>query len=82
MASWVTVKVLLILRGTYRSQHNICYHPDDIFFRDVPAHFRETITRHILQVFKQRGFVVKEFRFQTDLPAVHTCLPLKMCSAL
>ena len=31
-----------------------------------------------VQVFKQCGFIVKEIRYQTDLPAVKTCLTLKM----
>ena len=37
---------------------------------------------HILHVLQQRGFVVKECRYKTGLPAVQTCLPLKMCGAL
>ena len=66
MASWVTVtslKASLMLKGTYRFWSNICYHPDDSFFRDVPAYFSETMPRHIVDMFQQRIFVVKEFRY-------------------
>ena len=62
MASWVTVtslKASLMLKGTYRFWSNICYHPDDSFFRDVPAYFSETMPRHILHVLQHCGFIVK-----------------------
>ena len=62
-------------RATYAAIPDVC-------LRDVPDYFRETMQRHIVDVFQQRVFVVKEFRYQTDLPAVQTCLPLKMCGAL
>lgn len=37
--------------------------------------------QHILHVLQQHGFVVKECRYHTGLPAVQTCLQLKMCGA-
>lgn len=37
--------------------------------------------RHILHMFLQCGFVVAESGYSSDLPAVHTRLPLRMWSA-
>lgn len=75
-----SVKAPLMLKATNRS--NICCHPSSVFFRDVPAYFSKTMPSHILQVFQQRGFIVTECRNWTGLPAVQTCLPLKMCGTL
>ena len=64
--SWPAVtsaKAPLTLKGTYRFWSNICCHPEDVFFRDVPAYFSETMLRHIVDVFQKSVFVVKEFRY-------------------
>ena len=83
--AWATctyVKAPLMLNGTYRCWSIICYHPGDDFFRDVPAYFSKTMPNRIQHVLQQRGLVVKGCGYLTGLPAVQTCLPLRMCGAL
>lgn len=46
-------------------------------FQGHHAFFSKTMLRHILQVLQQRGFVVKECEFWTDLPALQTSFTLK-----
>ena len=51
---WVTftfLKVTLVLKGTNRFWGNICCHPDDVLFRDVPAYFSKAMSGHILHVY-------------------------------
>lgn len=54
-------------------------HPDDVFFRDVPVYSSKTGHSARITTAWLRS---KECGYQTGLPAVHTCLPLKMCGAI
>ena len=55
-----SVKAPLMLKGTYRFWSNTCCHPSNVFFMDAPAYFSKTMPNHILHVWQQRGFEVKE----------------------
>lgn len=44
------VKAPLIVKGRYRFGINIRCHPDDDFFRDIPAFSRKTMPSNILHV--------------------------------
>ena len=77
-----TVHHFKVVKLMYRCWSIICCHPGDVFFRDVPAYFSKTMPNHIQHVLQQRGFVVKGCGYLTGLPAVQTCLPLRMCGTL
>lgn len=49
----------LVLKGTYRVCNNIWYHPDDLFYRDVPAYAIMAMQSHILPTLLKRGFWTK-----------------------
>lgn len=46
------------------------------FYTEVRQHCR------VLHVLQQRDTPVVEFMYKTRLPAIQTCLPLKMCGPL
>ena len=70
MVSWVTVTTVtapLMLKGTLRFKTNVWRHPDNFF----SVMFSDNAKKHSAQL-----------GYKPDLPAVQTCLALKMCGAL
>lgn len=52
--AWVTpIMAAFMLKATPRFCGNICYHPSDVFFRDVPSYFSGRMPSHILHLLKQ-----------------------------
>lgn len=76
-----SVKASLMLKGAYRYWSNTLLLRWCVF-QDIPAYLRKAMPRHILHLLQQSGFIVKECRYCTVLPAVQTCLPLKMYGTL
>lgn len=72
-----SVKALLMLKGISRIWNNTVY--ADIQAGESMHHFSKTMSSHILQQLQQCGFIPKECNYETSMPAVQTCLPLRMC---
>lgn len=68
----------LTLKGTYRLQNNICYHPDGVF-QKCPC---RTISCHTVYASQQCGYKENVHEYYTDLPIVQIRTPIKMCSVL
>lgn len=72
---------LLVAWGTSGSGLRSCQ-SNNVFLRDGPASFSKTMPRHILHVFRQRGYSIITTQHNKSTATGLACLPLKMCSAI